>query len=88
MILRRLKRHCEGAGFDGKNPLHYTVMTRGAEPALPTVATIMKTQYAKIGVDVTAGVIDRPKAARTYVKGHEHLHGFKIRFEATWLDKP
>jgi hypothetical protein len=22
------------------------------------------------------------------VKGYEHLHGFKIRFETTWLDKP
>jgi hypothetical protein len=28
------------------------------------------------------------QAARTYVKGYEQLHGFKIRFETTWLDKP
>jgi hypothetical protein len=28
------------------------------------------------------------QAERTYVKGYEHLHGFKIRFETTWLDKP
>ena len=27
------------------------------------------------------------QAARTYVKGYEHLHGFKIQFETTWLDK-
>jgi hypothetical protein len=27
-----------------------------------------------------------PQAARTSVKGYEHLHGFKIRFETTWLD--
>ena len=27
------------------------------------------------------------QAARTYVKGYENLHGFKIRFETTWLDK-
>ncbi len=27
------------------------------------------------------------QAARTHVKGYEHLHGFKIRFETTWLDK-
>ena len=27
-------------------------------------------------------------AARTYVKGYEHLHGYKIRFETTWLEKP
>jgi peptide/nickel transport system substrate-binding protein len=48
------------AGFDDKNPLKYTIMTHGAEPALPTVATILKTQMAKIGVEVTVEVIDRP----------------------------
>jgi ABC-type transport system substrate-binding protein len=166
------------AGYDEKNPLRYTIMTHGAEPALPTIATIMKTQLAKIGVEMTVEVIDRPiflrrlvtdrdwdqtlnfslaavdtysitrlidtragnnttnhqdthvdtlidrmkeaateeaylkaghelqrymvvetmmypsvttlpflQAARTYVKGYEQLHGFKIRFETTWLDK-
>jgi ABC-type transport system substrate-binding protein len=48
------------AGFDDKNPLKYTIMTHGAEPALPTMATIMKTQLAKIGVEVTIEVLDRP----------------------------
>ena len=48
------------AGFDDKNPLKYTIMTHAAEPSLPTVATIIKTQLAKIGVDVTVEVIDRP----------------------------
>jgi peptide/nickel transport system substrate-binding protein len=28
------------------------------------------------------------QAARTAVKGYEHLHGYKIRFETTWLEKP
>jgi ABC-type oligopeptide transport system substrate-binding subunit len=27
------------------------------------------------------------QAARPHVKGYEHLHGFKIQFETTWLDK-
>jgi ABC-type transport system substrate-binding protein len=48
------------AGFDDKNPLKYTIMTHGAEPALPTIATIMKTQLANIGVEVTVEVLDRP----------------------------
>jgi ABC-type transport system substrate-binding protein len=48
------------AGYDEKNPLHYTLMTHGAEAALPNTATIMKTQYAKLGVDVTVEIIDRP----------------------------
>jgi ABC-type transport system substrate-binding protein len=27
------------------------------------------------------------QAARSYVKGYENLHGYKLRFETTWLDK-
>jgi ABC-type transport system substrate-binding protein len=165
------------AGYDEKNPLRYTIMTHGAEASLATIATIMKTQYAKIGVEVTVEVLDRPiflrrltrdrdwdqvvvnvsaaidphtisraldtrvgsnvtnhddkhvdalidrmrqiateevfrqvgdefqrylvesmittsislfgflQAARSYVKGYENLHGYKLRFETTWLDK-
>jgi hypothetical protein len=26
-----------------------------------------------------------PTAARSYVKGYENLHGYKLRFETTWL---
>jgi peptide/nickel transport system substrate-binding protein len=48
------------AGYDEKNPLRYTLMTHGAEAALPIAATVMKTQYAKLGVEVTVEVIDRP----------------------------
>lgn len=48
------------AGFDEKNPLKYTIITHGAEPSLPTIATIIKTQLAQIGVEVTIEVIDRP----------------------------
>ncbi len=33
-------------------------------------------------------IIPFSQAARTYVKDYEQLHGFKIRFETTWLDKP
>jgi peptide/nickel transport system substrate-binding protein len=48
------------AGFDEHNPLKYTIMTHGAEPSLPTVATIIKTQVARLGVEATVEVIDRP----------------------------
>jgi hypothetical protein len=27
------------------------------------------------------------QAARSYVKGYENLHGYKLRFETTWLEK-
>jgi ABC-type transport system substrate-binding protein len=165
------------AGYNDKNPLRYTIMTHGGEASLPTIATILKTQYAKLGVEVTVEVIDRPlflrrmnqdrdwdqlvnltaaafdpysatraidsragsniinhadkqldalidrmkesateeaflqagydfqryiaenmmttgivsfpflQAARSEVKGYVHLHGYKISFETTWLDK-
>jgi peptide/nickel transport system substrate-binding protein len=165
------------AGYDEQHPLRYTIMTHGAEASLPIIAAIMKTQLAKIGVEVTVEVLDRPiflrrltrdrdwdqivvnvaaaidphtisqgidtragnntfnhddthvdalidrmreasteeafrqagydfqryvvehmittsvssyghlQAARTYVKGYENLHGYKLRFETTWLDQ-
>ena len=166
------------AGYDAQHPLRYTIMTHGAEAALPTIAAILKTQLATIGVAVTVEIIDRPiylrrlttdrdwdqsvglasaawdpytisrvldtragvnvtnhtdphldalidhmkeaataeafrqagqdfqryvaahmmiaslasvpflQAARTTVKGYEPLHGYKIRFETTWLETP
>jgi ABC-type transport system substrate-binding protein len=48
------------AGFDEQNPLKYSLMTHAGETALPTMATIMKTQLAKIGVQLNVEVIDRP----------------------------
>jgi glutathione transport system substrate-binding protein len=48
------------AGFDEKNPLRYGLITHQADPVLPTMATIMKTQLEKIGVYVTVEVLDRP----------------------------
>jgi ABC-type transport system substrate-binding protein len=46
-------------GFDQKEPLRYAITTQGVEAAFPTIATIMKTQYAKLGVEVPVDVIDR-----------------------------
>ncbi len=57
---QKAKALLKEAGFDEKNPLKYTIMTHGAEPSLPTVATIIKTQMAQIGVEATIEVIDRP----------------------------
>jgi hypothetical protein len=38
---------------------------------------------------MTTGVASFPflQATRTSVKGYVHLHGYKILFETTWLDK-
>jgi peptide/nickel transport system substrate-binding protein len=60
------------AGFDEKNPLRYTIMTHGAEPSLPTVATIVKTQMAAIGVEVTVEVIDRPVFLKRFLRDRDY----------------
>jgi peptide/nickel transport system substrate-binding protein len=48
------------AGFDEQNPLKYSLITHAGESALPTMATIIKTQLAKIGVQLNVEVLDRP----------------------------
>lgn len=46
-------------------------------------------QYVAENMIVTsAASVPFLQAARTYVKGYELLHGYKIRFETTWLEKP
>jgi peptide/nickel transport system substrate-binding protein len=59
------------AGYDEKTPLRYTLMTHSAEAALPTITTIMKTQYAKLGVDVTVEVLDRPIFLRRWQRDRD-----------------
>jgi peptide/nickel transport system substrate-binding protein len=59
------------AGFHEQNPLSYSLITHAGESALPTMATIMKTQLAKIGVQLNIEVLDRP----IYLKrsnGHDY----------------
>jgi peptide/nickel transport system substrate-binding protein len=59
------------AGYDEKNPLRYAIMTHAAEASLPTAAAIMKTQYAKLGVEVTVEVLDRPIFLRRLTKDRD-----------------
>jgi peptide/nickel transport system substrate-binding protein len=56
----RAKALLKEAGFDERTPLKYAIMTHAGEAALPTMATIMKTQLAALGVELTVEVIDRP----------------------------
>jgi peptide/nickel transport system substrate-binding protein len=59
------------AGLGQQNPLRYAIMTHGAEAALPTMATILKTQYAKLGMEVTVDVIDRPLFLRRLTRDRD-----------------
>jgi peptide/nickel transport system substrate-binding protein len=66
------------AGFDEKNPLKYTIMTHNADPALPNIATIIKTQLAQIGVEATVELLDRPVFLRrlTTTKEYDQVVNF------------
>jgi peptide/nickel transport system substrate-binding protein len=59
------------AGFHEQNPLKYSLITHAGESALPTMATIMKTQLAKVGVELTIEVLDRPIFLKR-ANGHEY----------------
>jgi ABC-type transport system substrate-binding protein len=59
------------AGFDEQNPLQYSIITHTGETALPTMATIMKTQLAKIGVQLNVEVLDRPIFLKR-INGHDY----------------
>jgi ABC-type transport system substrate-binding protein len=48
----KAKAILKGAGSDQKDPLRYANTMHGAEAALPTVATIIKTPHAKLEMEV------------------------------------
>jgi hypothetical protein len=39
------------------------------------------------GIPTIVASVPFQQAACTFVKGYEHWHGYKIRFETTWLEK-
>src|SRR5262245_9823895 len=59
------------AGFDEQNPLKYSLITHAGESSLPTMATIMKTQLAKVGVQLNIEVLDRPIFLKR-ANGHDY----------------
>jgi ABC-type transport system substrate-binding protein len=66
----KAKALLKAAGFDDQHPLKYTIQTHSADPVLPTIATIIKTQLASIGVEVTIDVLDRPLYLRNLNTHH------------------
>ncbi len=62
----RAKALLKEAGFDERHPLRYTLL---ANPFNVTVATIMKSQLAKIGVEMTVDVPDHPAFIKRQLSG-------------------
>src|SRR4029453_6982360 len=59
------------AGFNEQNPLKYSLITHAGESSLPTMATIMKTQLGKVGVQLNIEVLDRPIFLKR-ANGHDY----------------
>ena len=62
--------------------------------AAPTEATLLQAGYdfQRYVTEsmLTCGLASLPflQAARAEVKGYVYLHGYKVQFETTWLEKP
>src|SRR5215475_7155531 len=52
------KRLLQELGYDAKNPLKFTILISNADPTMADIATLIKNQMAKIGVEAKINVMD------------------------------
>ena len=52
------KRLLKELGFDAKNPLRFTILVGNQDATMADVATLIKTQMAKIGVEAKINLVD------------------------------
>jgi peptide/nickel transport system substrate-binding protein len=52
------KRLLKELGFDGKNPLKFTILIPNQDATMPDVAALIKSQMAKIGVEAKINLMD------------------------------
>ena len=52
------KRLLKELGFDNKNPLKFTILISNADPTMADIATLVKNQMAKIGVEAKINLVD------------------------------
>jgi peptide/nickel transport system substrate-binding protein len=74
------------AGYDAAHPLRYTLIIPGANPLLATVATIMKAQYAQLGVQVTVEILDRSIFQRRVTRDRDWDQLLQVSGEAFDLE--
>jgi peptide/nickel transport system substrate-binding protein len=52
------KRLLQELGYDAKNPLKFTILISNADPTMADIATLIKNQMAKIGVEAKILLVD------------------------------
>jgi ABC-type transport system substrate-binding protein len=69
------KRLLQELGYDAKNPLKFTILISNADPTMADIATLIKNQMAKIGVEAKILLVDSTAAVdRVLVKHDFEMH--------------
>jgi len=69
------KRLLQELGYDAKNPLKFTILIANADPTMADIATLIKNQMAKIGVEAKLLLVDTTAAIdRVLVKHDFEMH--------------
>src|SRR5438445_2820646 len=69
------KRLLKELGYDAKNPLKFTILISNADPTMADIATLIKNQMAKIGVEAKILLVDTTAAVdRVLVKHDFEMH--------------
>ena len=59
------KRLLKELGFDEKNPLRFTILVSNQDATLADIATLVKNQMAKIGVEAKINLVDTDSSDRS-----------------------
>jgi len=65
------KRLLKELGYDAKNPLKFTILISNADPTMADIATLVKNQMAKIGVEAKILLVDSTAAVDRVLVKHD-----------------
>jgi ABC-type transport system substrate-binding protein len=65
------KRLLKELGYDAKNPLKFTILISNADPTMADIATLVKNQMAKIGVEAKILLVDTTAAVDRVLVKHD-----------------
>src|SRR5262247_899793 len=65
------KRLLQELGYDAKNPLKFTILISNSDPTMADIATLIKNQMAKIGVEAKILLVDSTAAVDRVLVKHD-----------------
>jgi peptide/nickel transport system substrate-binding protein len=65
------KRLLKELGYDAKNPLKFTILVNNGDATLADIATLVKNQMAKIGVEAKINLVDTTAAVERVLVKHD-----------------